>query len=145
MYLLHFTWVKWNEFSGSHYFLRLLTNTTSCTVSLRMQVSFLFFISARICSKNLWFDRKNLEILLVNAGHVKGKGDCKPDSFEQTILIWAYQFVIFNSWKVRWNSIDFSQNSFVISPGLLYHLIRRDTGRLVNEAFTSILIISSKQ
>ena len=28
-------------------------------------------------------------------------------------------------------------NSFVLSPGLLYHLIRRDTGRLANETFTS--------
>ena len=34
---------------------------------------------------------------------------------------------------------------FVISPGLVYHLIRRDTGRLANEAFTSNLIVSSKQ
>ena len=34
---------------------------------------------------------------------------------------------------------------FCVSPGLLYHMIRRDTGRLVNEAFTSSLITSSKQ
>ena len=40
--------------------------------------------------------------------------------------------------------IAFTQNSFVISPGLLYHLIRRDTGGLGNEAFTSDLV-SSKQ
>ena len=39
----------------------------------------------------------------------------------------------------------FSQNSFVISPGLLYHLIRRDSGRLANDAFTSNPIVSSKQ
>ena len=31
------------------------------------------------------------------------------------------------------------------SPGLLYHLIRRDTGRLANEAFTSNFIVSSRQ
>ena len=31
-------------------------------------------------------------------------------------------FIIFNSWKVQWNWIAFSQNSFVISPGLLHHV-----------------------
>ena len=31
------------------------------------------------------------------------------------------------------------------SPGLLYHLIRRDTGRLANEVFMSNLIVSSRQ
>ena len=36
-------------------------------------------------------------------------------------------------------------NSFVISPGLLYHLIRRDYGRLANEAFTSNPVVSLKQ
>ena len=46
-----------------------------------------------------------------------------------------HQFVIFNPWKVPWNWIAFYQNSFVISPVLLYHLVRRDTGRLENEAF----------
>ena len=34
---------------------------------------------------------------------------------------------------------------FVISPGLLYHLIWRDTGQLANESFTSNSIVSSKQ
>ena len=29
-------------------------------------------------------------------------------------------------------NIAFSQNSFVISPGLLYHLVRHDTGGLAN-------------
>ena len=56
------------------------------------------------------------------------------------------QSVIFNPWKVAWNWIAFSQNSFVISPdGLLYHLIRHDTKRLTNEAFTSNPFVSSKQ
>ena len=32
-----------------------------------------------------------------------------------------------------------------ITPGLLYHLIRSDSGRLANEAFTSNPIVSSKQ
>ena len=32
-----------------------------------------------------------------------------------------------------------------MSPGLLYHLTRRDTGRLANETFTSNPIVSSKQ
>ena len=39
----------------------------------------------------------------------------------------------------------FYQHSFVLSPGLLYHLIWRDSGRLANEAFTSNPIVSSKQ
>ena len=54
-----------------YYILRLFTNTTNRTVSLWMQVSFLFDTSVRICSENLYFDGKNLEIWLVNAGHVK--------------------------------------------------------------------------
>ena len=33
------------------------------------------------------------------------------------------QFVISNPWKVPWNWIAFSKNYFVISPGLLYHLV----------------------
>ena len=41
------------------------------------------------------------------------------------------QFVIFNPWKVPRNWIVFSA-----SPGLLYHLIRRDTRWLANEPFT---------
>ena len=55
------------------------------------------------------------------------------------------QFLIFNPWKYPWNWIAFYQNSFVISPGLLCHLIRRDSGRLPNRAFTSNPIVSSKQ
>ena len=37
------------------------------------------------------------------------------------------------------------QNSFLMSPGLLYHLIRRESGRLANEAFTSNSIVSLRQ
>ena len=37
------------------------------------------------------------------------------------------------------------QKKFLISPGLLYHLIKCDNGRLGNEAFTSNRIASSKQ
>ena len=55
------------------------------------------------------------------------------------------QFVIFNLWKFPWNWIAFSQNSFVISPGLLYHLIRRDNRWLVNETFMSNPFVSSKK
>ena len=54
-------------------------------------------------------------------------------------------FVIFSLWKVSWNWIPSSQNYFVIRPGLLYHLIRRNTGRLANEVFTSNPIDSSKK
>ena len=72
----HFTWIKWNELSGWHYFLRFFTNTINCTVSLGMQVSF-----------------RKLEIWLVNAGHMKAKSDCKPDSFDQMFLVWAYSLV----------------------------------------------------
>ena len=39
------------------------------------------------------------------------------------------QFVFFNPLKVPWNWIAFYQNSLVISPGLLYHAIRRESGR----------------
>ena len=55
------------------------------------------------------------------------------------------QFVIFNPWKFSWNWTAFSQNSIVISPRLLYHPIKRDTGRLANEAFSSNPIVSSNQ
>ena len=55
------------------------------------------------------------------------------------------QFVIFNPWKGPWNWIVFYQNSFVISPGFLYHLISRDSGGLASEAFTSNPTASSKQ
>ena len=55
------------------------------------------------------------------------------------------QLLIFNPWKVPWNWIAFSQNYFVISPGLLYHLIRRDTGQLANEVFTANPIVSSRK
>ena len=60
-------------------------------------------------------------------------------------FVHCIQFVIFSSWKVPWNWIAFYQTSFVISPGLLYHLIRRNTGRLTNKAFTSNSIVSLKQ
>ena len=36
-------------------------------------------------------------------------------------------------------------NFFCYTPDLLYHLIRRDHGRLANETFTSICIVSFKQ
>ena len=38
-YYILYTWVKWNELSGSHYFLHLFTNTTNCDISLGMQGS----------------------------------------------------------------------------------------------------------
>ena len=37
------------------------------------------------------------------------------------------------------------ENSFVLPPGLLYHLVRHDYGRLANEAFTSNPLVSLKQ
>ena len=46
---------------------------------------------------------------------------------------------------VEMKSPVFYQNSLVISPGLLYHLIRRSSGRLASKAFTSNRIASSKQ
>ena len=54
-------------------------------------------------------------------------------------------FVIFSPWKVLWNWIASSQNSFNISPSLLYHLIRRETGRLSSQAFASNAIVSLKK
>ena len=65
--------------------------------------------------------------------------------FREALVFMSCQFVIVNPWKVPWNWIVFYQNYFVISPGLLYHLIRRDTGGLANETFTSNPIVSSKQ
>ena len=41
--------------------------------------------------------------------------------------------------------IAFSQNSFVISPGLLHDLIRRENKLLANEAFMSNTIVFLKQ
>ena len=55
------------------------------------------------------------------------------------------QFVIFIPWKVPWKWIAFFQIYFVISLGLLYHMIRRDSELFANEAFTSSSIVSSKQ
>ena len=46
-----------------------------------------------------------------------------------------FRFKIFNPWKISWNWIALSQNSFVISPSLLYHLIRHDSEWLANEVF----------
>ena len=55
------------------------------------------------------------------------------------------QFVIFNpSMKSPEELNSLLSNSFVVSPGLLYHLIRRDPERLSKEAFTSNLTVSSK-
>ena len=68
-------------------------------------------------------------ILLQSIPRIYGLGGMKP--------IHYYQFVIFNPWKVPWNWVAFSYNSFVIPPDL----IRRDTGCLANEAFFSILNI----
>ena len=45
----------------------------------------------------------------------------------------------------RGTEIAFYQNSFVISPDLLYHLIRRNNGRFEDEAIASNPIVSSKQ
>ena len=57
----------------------------------------------------------------------------------------VYSVCKLQSMKIPWNLITFSQNSFAISPSLLYPLIRSDTGRLANEAFTSNPIVYSKQ
>ena len=70
----------------------------------------------------------------------KNSIDCKIFT-----IVYATQFVIFNPWKVSWNWIAFSQNSFVISPGLLYHLIRCNTGWLANKAFTLNPIVQKLQ
>ena len=76
-----------------------------------------------------------------------------PPLWKKHSLTWSFaplkrnpnQFVIFNPRKVPWNWIAFSQNSLVISPGLLSHLIKHVTGRLANKAFTSNPIIFLKQ
>ena len=76
-----------------------------------------------------------------------------PINIHQIYLLSSYctvpsaikQFVIFNPWKVPWNRIAFYQKFFVILPDLLYHLIRRDSGRLADVAFMSNPIVSLKQ
>ena len=70
-----------------------------------------------------------------------------PFNFAKKLLgrYFVVQFIILNPWKVPWNWIVFCQNSFAISPGLLYHLIIRNSGRLPNEAFTSSSVVFSKQ
>ena len=72
--------------------------------------------------------------LLINANLINAK-----KCYQWYLLIDAslIQFIIFNPWKVPWNWIAFYQNSFVMPPGLLYQLIRCNSGQLVNEAFTS--------
>ena len=71
---------------------------------------------------------------LINANLINAK-----KCYQWYLLIDAslIQFIIFNPWKVPWNWIAFYQNSFVMPPGLLYQLIRCNSGQLVNEAFTS--------
>ena len=71
--------------------------------------------------------------------------DIKRTQTKKTKLSESIPFVTFNRWNVPWNLIAFFQNSFVISPGLLYYLIRRDVGRLANEAFSSNPIFTSKR
>ena len=47
-----------------------------------MQISFLFGTSVSKCRENLYFDRKRLEIWLVNTGHVETKGVGELDLFK---------------------------------------------------------------
>ena len=70
---------------------------------------------------------------------------CNFQSMKTPVELNSLLFVIFNSWNLPWNWIAFYQNSFVISPGLLYHLIRCNYGRLAHKAFTSNPIVSLKQ
>ena len=65
-----------------------------------------------------------------------------PESLPEVLIITVCNFKSMKS-PVELNSL--SQKSFVISLGLLYQLIRRDSGRIANEAFTSNPIVSSKQ
>ena len=96
----YYTWVKWNELSGSHHFLRLFTNTTNYTISLWMQASFCLVprhvYLGRIYSsipKDLKFDR-SIQVTWK-------QGDCESDSFEQTILAWSYLLVQqHESWQI---------------------------------------------
>ena len=80
-----------------------------------------------------------------NIGQTYLKKNVWIKQFQWNTVAWLNQFVIFNPWKVPWNRIAFYQNYFVMSPGLLYHLIRCDAGSLANEVFTSNPIVSSKQ
>ena len=76
--------------------------------------------------------------------HVKRQLHKIYENLNDRVFSYVVQSVIFNPWKVLWNWIAFSQN-FVLSFGLLYHLIRGDTARIANKAFTSNPMVSSKQ
>ena len=80
MYLLHYTWVKWNGFLAhtsslicSQIWLVELF-PTSVSTSTSIQVSFLLGVLVRICKENLYFHQKIIEIWLINTGHMKTKG-----------------------------------------------------------------------
>ena len=60
------------------------------------------------------------------------------------IIYILYSVCNFQAMKSPMELNSLLSNSFVISPGLLYHLIRRDSAQLANEAFTSSPIVSSK-
>ena len=50
------------------------------------------------------------------------------------------QFVIFNPWKISWNWIAFSQNSFVISPDLLYTWLDQTLDNLQTRPLRQMLL-----
>ena len=98
---------------------------------------YIYILTPFYSSDCTYFKSKiSLQYQLVSKRHVTSF------SFFSFIFV---KLVTFNPWKVSWNWIVFSQNCFAISPGFLYHLIRRYTGRPGNEAFTSNRIVSSKQ
>ena len=63
---------------------------------------------------------------------------------ENFYLFPIIQFVIFNPWKVPWNWIAFYQNSFVISPGSLYHWLDATLDDLQTRPFHRILLFLRK-
>ena len=89
--------------------------------------------------------RLNQSIKYILKGATKLKKQSTRTMSTLFCCLTSYQFVTFSPWKVPWNWIAFYQNSFLISPGLFYHLIRHDTGWLENQVFTPNPIVSSKQ
>ena len=105
-------------------------------ISYEYLSQFVIFKPLNYCFKEtIWFDGKALIF--------------EKRLFNSTGLFMGWKLqtqpIISNPWKVPRNYIAFSQKSFVLSPGLLYHLIRRDSGRLANKVFTSNPIFSLKE
>ena len=80
---------------------------------------------------------------IASAKIMEREGSISPYSFYGKML--DCSVCNFQSMNSPMEIIAFSQNSFVISPGLLHDLIRRENKLLANEAFMSNTIVFLKQ